>query len=320
MSDLKFKDDLTVSNGVVSKITPWGFKDFAFSLGLSNQLVRKLPNDLLVQNMTELMGQRGSKDIVVLRRSNGDIATIVEPPFRAPDPSEVVTLFQEMHALDKFEIGEDLVQYSIPLSSAPIIVPNQHTLALDDETHVAAKVVWSLYRKAGLEAALYLFRLICTNGAMMTRMYNKVAIDSRLTSDLRLTRFREDVGKMIASFSGGMLQSNFEQMMNSHFTNEFISRIWNRVAAQIGTGGTDTIFGFDTDSRQILLRTADTERLANKEKKLRGDAPEWSEFNRLSQWEVYNAVTNLANDITGRKKLFLQTVGGDIVAKVFSLN
>ena len=154
----------------------------------------------------------------------------------------------------------------------------------------------------------------------MTRMYNKVAIDSRLTSDLRLTRFREDVGKMIASFSGGMLQSNFEQMMNSHFTNEFISRIWNRVAAQIGTGGTDTIFGFDTDSRQILLRTADTERLANKEKKLRGDAPEWSEFNRLSQWEVYNAVTNLANDITGRKKLFLQTVGGDIVAKVFSLN
>jgi hypothetical protein len=52
---------------------------------------------------------------------------------------------------------------------------------------------------------------------------------------------------------------------------------------------------------------------------LRNEAPTNVEFGEKTQWEVYNSVTSLANALAGRVKFKVQSLGGEMIAKRFSL-
>lgn len=315
LGDLAIQDDFTVKNGVVSKITDWGFTDFARSLGIPSQLVVKLPNDLLLKNVAELIRQKAAKPIVLLRRSNGDIATIVEGPYRGVDSDSIITLFQDLPLFEKVEVGEDLLQMALDFHFPVEIQPK-----VGDITKVGVKVQSRVYHRSPLEAGIYLFRLVCSNGAVVSRALGRVSVDYKLPSEERLAKFREGATKLIGDGGFNRLEHKFKGMMEDHFTKAYVSKLWNRVSYVVGTGASDTVFGLNKDSRSSLFSDVQVEHANNKARKLRDEKPQFDEFNSMTQWDLYNSVTNFANDLTGRKKIQIQTIGGTIIAERFSLN
>ena len=308
VSDIKFQEDFSILNGDVRRITDWGFYDFLKLLGIPSRLAKKLPNELLLTNINELLAQRDANgEMIFLRRENGDIATIIKPPFWGIQSNEVLTLFQDCPMFD-VHVGEDFVQFAVEFGDPPIEpLPG-------DITKVGLKITCRVWHHTPLEGALFLYRLICSNGAVVKRAMGHRIIDFKLPDDLRLPKFRDDVHTLLVEHAVDFFGSRLSRMSTMHYSNELVAKIWMKIAMISGTELADTVFGLDRDARIQLRNNVTVAKSINKDRQAHGLEelpPEL--FQRLTQWEVFNIVTSFANKRFGREHYQFQSLGGSLI-------
>jgi hypothetical protein len=174
-------------------------------------------------------------------------------------------------------------------------------------------------------AQLMVYRLICTNGAVMSRLFGSARFKRAGDLAPRMLSFMSKLTGLSQKGSG--LASIYNQVGQSELlpTNRDILRIWkasNKILRD--PEAADTVLGIDEELRKDLKAAVRLERSEDQDSlmALGEEDDEDSETTETpikiplwhrSWWETFNLVTFAANKYKGRARYRMQNLGGRIL-------
>lgn len=161
-----------------------------------------------------------------------------------------------------------------------------------------------------LKAALYTYRLICSNGAVLADQLGTV----RWTYDRRMTymaSIRQVVrGLNVLAERNSAVTLAYEQATQTQMLEEDFSRTWRRVRSELSPEAADAVMGVTADHRREI-QAAVRERASSGEPSV---AAPWTVY------ELHNRITAAAKEHTFRRRARLEEIGGDTLALTAARN
>jgi len=301
-------DGMLSCNGEFHKVTEFGFESFCKMLGIPASFARKIPQDLLFDNIRRLTESQPDLDLAVLFRDNGEIAGVCKPPYIERSYADVLAVFAEKNELSYVNVSEDLMTLGFWYENR--IIPKSE----DDALHVGTYVYSSILKSCKVHAFSGLYRSSCENSFVMP-FFGKVNANYK-EEDNMLLRFAELLQCFDATIYERFQRDFAAFNMRKLFDTE-ISSIWKSAHRTISSSEIDSFFEFTEDERKTLMTTVQTRFVENKRARLVGAAVEESTPTNIMAYDILNKLTSHARkNLFGSNKLAIEKLAGTWVGKI----
>jgi hypothetical protein len=164
IGDLKLENDHLVVGSTAYALRENGFKGLLSELGMPFGYAASIPNDLLYDSVNRLCKTYGDTE-VMLRTQNGELRGVLSPNYVPLDTDVLASRLSETSKLGLVpaRIYYDGDSLSVSLTTEKAV----HAKDVGDITKVGVSLETSDVNMYPLSAGAYLYRLICTNGAVV---------------------------------------------------------------------------------------------------------------------------------------------------------
>jgi hypothetical protein len=309
------KEGHILFQGEEKQISSRGIESFFKVLGIPPIFSRKIPTDLLLNNVTQLTKDIPAEPITVLERPDGNIASIVGGDYSEIPYSDILGRFTE-RPVKSVEMCESLLKVIFTFES--LKVPD-----LDDDKdtfYVGEFLTASLTKLISLQATAGLYRTQCENSFIMN-LLGRLKANYMKKEDVRLARFADS----FECYNNDVIATvfrNFVEKKQKYLKEYQLKKVWENMSRIFSKSDADLLFGFDEDSRNIVLNDAKTFLMEYKKaEKLGLELPIPSDT-AFSAFKVANDITTKAHtqayDVIDQLKA--EVLGGNILQWMVFLN
>ena len=236
--------------GETKKISGKGMETF-FSkvMGIPPLFSRKIPTDLLLHNVANLIKDNPGKEIFILERPDGNIASIVPSPYSEIPYVDILGRFIEK-PIRQIEMSESLLKtiFLFDELKVPDLNDNQDTF------YVGQYMLSSLTKLTSLQAYSGLYRTQCENSFIMP-LLGRLKANYMKKEETRLNRFAATFECYDTNLTATLLGS-FAQNKERKLKEHQVKQIWDRISVIFSKSDADMLFSFDEDQRKIVLNSA----------------------------------------------------------------
>ena len=301
---LVINEDATIVNGTVKKITKYGFERFCGVLGIPRPFARKIPEDLLFNNIKRLQQSYSDMDIAILERpDDGGIASIVATPYDEYSYGEMLAALGEKPCIVAFEIGERLLRMNFEIEKTTF--PARE---VDDLFYVHNFICGSTVKETSLRAFSGLYRTQCSNSYIGPYMGN-IKANYMLSKDTRLNRF-SDICLNFKSDVYNRMKQNMPAFPERLLNESEFSTIWKSVKTVIGKSEADVILKTSEEERKQILRRVNVWQKENQEFQVEGIALHPEVPMAVLAYDTVNSITERAQAFDGAERFKLEKIGG----------
>ena len=298
-------ENATLTNGTTKKITKYGFERFCGILGIPRPFARKIPEDLLFENIQRLQKSQPDLEVVILQRPDGDIASIVSTPYDEYTYGEMLAVLGEKPDIASFEIGERFLRMDIDLKKTMFSAKDPN-----DFFYVRNFIIGSIVKETSLHSYSGLYRTICSNSFIGPYMGN-IKANYMLEKTTRLLRFASICANNYSGDVYNRMSTNMktlpDKLLNEH---EFVG-IWKNVKTVIGNGEADAILKTSEEERKQIMRRVNVWQKENVQFKLEGIALHSEVPMPVLAYDAVNAITERSQAFNGPERIKLEKIGGD---------
>ena len=309
VKNIVVNDDGTVTyNGEPKKITQFGFESFCRKLGIPATFARKIPTDLLLQNIRRLTTTHADDAIVILKRENGDIAGIGKLPYKEPSYIDVLSTFAEKEYLKYINIGEAFLTICFWFDNKPI------PRADDDICYVSTTVYSSILQACKVHAFSGVYRNSCENSFIMP-YFGKVKANYK-KEDTMLTKFADTLQCFDQNIYERLCK-NFNVFNVRKLYDTERASMWKSLHRVVNSSEADVILKLEEETRKSLLSTVQTRFSDNKRARLEGKPVSENIFTDVLVYDALNSITSFARQNAFEDdKRKLERLAGDWIDKI----
>ena len=318
----KYKDlNITDTGQIVigkaeHQITSWGFEKLCAILGIPKPFARKIPEDLLKENIARLLKEKNGDDEINFFNSKKGLLGVAK---KQNDPFENIDFLTQMSTLHSgtAEIHDIIVSdRGVTLNFFSPSIPNLEPVK-GDITRVGFNTHNSDTGGAPSTSHLFLYRLACENGAIMKEIWGtaKRTYNKKITKETSLLNFQKQTEQI--STNAALLSSCFTKMIDMEVTDEFFRKIWTTVKRVVGSEAVvDEALEISKETRKEMFAGI-SKRKNNNRRKLISDVPaEVAVPIGRTYYELYNQTTAMEKGFRLDERINLRKAGGDILYSV----
>lgn len=239
-----------VFGGETKKISSKGIETF-FSkvLGIPPLFSRKIPTDLLLHNIANLIKDNPGKEVFILERPDGNIASIVPSPYSEIPYVDILGRFTEK-PIRQIEMSESLLKtiFLFDELKVPDLNDNQDTF------YVGQYMLSSLTKLTSLQSYSGLYRTQCENSFIMP-LLGRMKANYTKKEDVRLDRFAASFECYDTSLVANLM-STFAQSRDKRMKEHQVKQVWDKISTIFSKSDADMLFSFDEDLRKVVLNSA----------------------------------------------------------------
>ena len=302
-------DDGTITyNGEPKKITRYGFESYCRKLGIPTSFARKIPEDLLLENIRRLSATKPDEEIVILKRSNGDIAGVGKSPYKEPSYTDVLSTFADKDYLQYVNIGEAFLTICFRFDNKPIVLNEKDTL------HIGTYVYSSILQSCKVHGYSGLYRNACENSFTMP-YFGKIKANYK-NEDVMLTKFADTL-QCYDQKIYERLCSNFNVFNVRRLYDTEQASLWKSLSRIVNTGEADDMLKMDEETRKNLLSTVQMRFSENKKCRLEGKSVSENVHTEVLVYDALNEITSFARrNAFEDDKRKLEKLAGDWIDKI----
>lgn len=304
-----------VLNGEERQITKWGFEKFCGMLGIPRPFARKIPEDLLNDNINRLLKEKPEEEKVLFFNAKKGLLGVGN---EKADPFNNVDFLTQMATIhsSKMEVHDIIVNDRGVTVNFFTGLPQ-----LEPKPGDITRVGFNTHNSdtGGLPTAshMFLYRLICSNGATMREMWGsaKRTYNRKITKETALLNFARETEEI--STNATLLSDCFKKMLDTQVTDEYFKRCWTSVKRVVGSDTTvDEALEVTSDDRKEMFARIAKRKTENRKRVITGGAPDIPEILGRSYFDLYNQVTAMEKTYRLEDKYNLRRAGGDILSKM----
>ena len=235
-----------IFQGEEKLISQRGLESFFKVIGLPPLFARKIPTDLLLHNVTNLIKDNPAIPIFVLSRPNTNIASIVKDPYTEIPYGDILGRFIEK-PIKSIELSESLLKVIFTFDE--LKVPD-----LDDNTdtlYVGEYLTASITKVLGLQINSGLFRTQCQNSFIMP-LLGKLKANYMKKEDVRLARFADSFECYDQNLIATVFR-NFVEKKTAYLKEHQVKQVWEKFSKLLSKSDADILFQFDEDTRKAVI-------------------------------------------------------------------
>ena len=266
-----------------------GFSNLATRLGAPAEFIRRLPAPLQLANLNYLLAEHDEGSAATLRLRNDEVAAIVSDRYAPLDPIELMETLRS--ALERFGILHDVRVRGVAsglVDNLRLVLPSAETaIKPGDTSALGLDITGSSFARSAVHVSPVIWRLVCSNG--MRRAERGSGFSFRHVGDR--ARLRDAVVEAIPS---ALVRARgvMDQWRRS------VNFMVEDVAAQIEA-----------------MRELTTLEKKNVETALRAETghPELPAHTPL--YDLVNALTASAKETSPARRLDIEALAGDVLAR-----
>ncbi len=285
-------------------LTAWALESLCGVIGIPAGFAQRIPWDLLQYNFEQLKADLDRDVLLVLGRERALINVIEQRKF-GYFPAKSVDVLQGLRGLErKLEVKSlRIADRGLEVS---FVDPDLGTLEpkKGDITAIGLRLTNSETGYAGLEASSFLWRVVCTNGAVLRKKWGGTtwAYDPRMSYERSLADFFGQLkGQSLAVNS---LANMYNGMLQKQLTVSGLINLWRRVDRITEPAHADSILGLAEEERKALLKGTKEDGAREDSRKQETD---------ISYWRAYNAITERARAYDFLRWRQLERLGGELI-------
>lgn len=265
-----------------------GFSNLAARLGAPADFIRKLPAPLQLATMNYLLAEHDEGSSATLRLRNNQVSAIVSGRYAALDPVELMETIRS--ALERFGILRDVRVRGLAhglVDNLRIVLPTEEAIKPGDISALGIDITGSSFARSAVHVSPVIWRLVCSNG--MRRAERGPGFSFRHVGDRE--RLRDAVTESIPSalvHARGVMDQ------------------WRR----------SVNFMVEDVQRQIeALRELTMPERRSLETALRVETGHHELPAHVPLYDFVNALTSSAKDASPARRLDIEAVAGDVLAR-----
>ena len=298
------KDGTLVTPAGNWQVTQDFLESCAWAIGMPLPYAYKISPELFCENFSRRQAET-TAPITVYRV--GDVATglVVDRTFRYRPAStaDVLRSIRQQHQLEFRSASVSFAGVDVEFVRPGLVVEP----VVGDVVEIGVAITNSETGDRQLKATAYSFRLICTNGAMMT---DRVGV-ARWPNDPRMTDaschlgFQRNVSALCTKRDAvaGLYRASVDRPVPDV---EFW-HLWRRVAYLLPRGRADEVLGISEDERRDLQQA-----VRNRDARQAPAVTPWTAYG------VHNRITHAAHGQKFRVRRGLQEIGGELLSRALS--
>lgn len=318
LSDIEVTDSalFTTPEGCFEP-TAEAFERFCGLLGIPRPFARHIPEDLLNQNIQRLMKEYKDFEVNFTTTAGLRLIGVQEHKNDQKKPFDLTNFLIQVAATklqdQDFKLKELIINdqginliSTLPLTMEP--VPGDIT-----EIGLAIQSSDSNYFQTMANLALY--RLVCTNGAVLPSSWGKVVRSTKEEKiEDQLTIFSNKLSQL--KINGEKIGKAYKAMPEVKVEDEDFVSYWTKMNSILKAAkNVDKIMEIDEDSRKYMKGKVTTRKKAIKNLEENVSAP--ATLEDVSYYDIYNRVTSEEKNQTGIKRKQLLKLGGTVLTNFF---
>lgn len=291
------------------KMTQWSLQSLCRFLGIPDPFARKIPIDLLLENISRLLREKGSDFVSLLIGQEKEIVNIVKTNYKP---------FRNKDLLSKLDALNNIEWESMKISSKgfdlnvidPTIKPLEPKVG--DVTKIGFRVINSDTGYRDAVAKVYLFRLTCVNGATLTDDWGVVRRNANrnVSYERDLEHFVNGVQNLKVNFDS--LKTVYDKMPETFLTDFQVEGIWKAISRIAGPEQADAIISKDDEGRKAILHLVSAKRAHNRQ--LFVEALKEAEPTDVNAYDAHNRITDASKQYKWQDALRMQAIGGRMIS------
>lgn len=320
--DLRFTDSgaLLLGNSA-SKFSTDGFKRFCRALDLPHRFAMHLKNDLLVHNVNQLLQGHDQKKLYFTSRDDGSGVIVNVSPKEVKSPINHADLLEQFHEnglrVKRIRLSDRGMNMSLSSPNSTV------EPAVGDISEIGVSVENSETGFGKTFGQLFLFRLTCSNGAVVPYQfgYAERITSVKLPVEQVISNFFNQLRKMLEGTERIKIALN--QLHEMKLREDHFVGIWKNIYYVLSSGvEADKIVGVEEPFREssILREKA---RVYSNRAPFNGRVREMkvSADTELSAYQVFNNITRNAQGYRSIQANALEAIGGEMLRlSLFSEN
>lgn len=302
--------------GEEHKITQWGFEKFCGILGIPKPFARKIPEELLDQNVSRLLKEKNQEDNVLFFNSKRGLLGVGKGGNDPFDNIDFLTQMSTLHS-KKTEIHNVIVSdRGVTVDFFSPAIPNLEPKK-GDVTRVGFNSHNSDTGGAPTASHLFLYTLACENGAIMKEVWGsaKRTYNKKISKETSLINFSKQTEQL--STNAALLTDCFTKMTEWNVPDDYFRKCWTTVKRIIGSEAVvDEALDVSADDRKELFAKIAKRKSANRRKLIDNIQPDEAEPMDFTYYDLYNRVTTMEKDYRLDEKINLRKTGGEILYRV----
>jgi hypothetical protein len=304
LAELVVNSDATIGIDHL-KITRYGFEKLCTILGIPKPFAQKIPNDLLFENIRRLKQDNAGKEVVILSRDNGEIASIVKAPYKELSYGEMISIFEERQDLRYIDLGERYLTICIAFDDTYMIGMNEN-----DTIFVGSFCYGSIVKETQLHITSGLYRTLCSNSFVCPFLGTAKANYKHIDPTLMLSKF----GELIRCYNQEIVNRislRTAQLPETYLYKHELAKFWNSLSKIVTKSVADQIVGFGGDEdRKTLLKEVKAWQATNKQNRIEGKSVMEMQLSSYKAYTVLNNTTEYAKDLHEIEKRDVEKLAG----------
>jgi len=294
------------------KMTQWSLQSLCRILGIPDPFARKIPVDLLQENISRLLREKSEGVVSLLVGKENEVVNIVcaayKPFYNETFLSKISELFKDKPVeWESMRIGPRGFDLNVIDPSMKPLEPQ-----VGDITKIGFQIMNSDTGFRDAVANLYLFRLTCVNGATLTEDWGVVRrrANRNISLDKDFGYFMDGVKHLKANF--GRLGKVYNKMPETNLTDFQVESVWKATNRIAGPEQADAVIEKDENGRKAIIHSVTAKRAHNRQlfvEELKEPSP-----TDVNSYGTYNRITDASKQYKWQQALQLQRIGGRIIS------
>lgn len=315
LSEMSVTENFVLSiRGHDYRMTEWALGNFLRQLDppVPEKFGQRIPPDLL-QTIVDRLKQTKPRQLVVFIRDDS-VVNIHRSPYQPARSVDVLNMVHKISTKRKLEIQPPIkisdrgIKLSFLDEQLPVVEPQ-----VGDVTRIGYCIRNSQTGGVTLTGLLFLYRLRCKNGALLSEAWGSVRwpSDNRLFYNTSLWIFEQKFLELCCQQE--LLKQNFLEMYNRTVTDDELVGLWRAVARVTDNAIADSIIGIGKEDRENLVRVVRARWRRNHARRFdQQDAPVQT---NLRAYNIYNRITQAARDMDYSLNTQLEKIAGGILGQ-----
>lgn len=298
LKEIDISKDGTLSVGSLAcPMTDWAFESLCQLLKIPVPFARSIPPELLLQNLNKLKEENNQRVTLLLSRDT--VINVVPNPYHpAGNADMLLRLKKEVVPEMALELGDirisdrgmevSFLKEGVAVEPAP-----------GDITRFGLRVSNSETGWRGAKAGFYLFRLVCTNGAIVSNNWGTAEwdYDYRISRERSLQNFIGQIIKLNVDFA--KFEDSYNRLLDRELMAVEFVNVRRRMSRIVGNDNADRITRVSKEERNRLNA-------------------EYREGNRMLAtgvilYDLYNNITDAAKTYPFVQRRALEMLGGSVI-------
>lgn len=306
---------LITYNGIERPCTQWAFEKFCGNLGIPRPFARKIPPDLLLNNIRRLIQESAGKEIQIHDAEKGIVGVASKnyyPIDNEEFTKEIVNMNLNPWQLKTVHLFDRGISAYFINARFPKLEPIK-----GDITEAGLVMRNSDTGGSNLTSKMFLYRLVCSNGAVIPEEWGSIKrlVSNKISKEKSLLNFVSRTKQLETNFQ--RLTDFYIQMTKMNITDVFLKESWNSVVRVIKDDKeTDEVFGIDEDRRKQIFLKIKVRDKENKKRFLIQESEEMPEQVNFTYYDIYNKISAAGKERQFEEKYEMEKISGDIFKKI----